>query len=173
MTIPVSERVPSQRALEYHRTCPPRTETSKAAGLSSLLPQNSQIVHQSALRRKVGGVQHRLLQIDLLLVRNSRCRPRRADTSPYRAAGSPGRGHWLQGRRRNFRCACVEPAGPSGTTRCATCSPILLHSSMSQVATYLRGWSTLRFSNWKLRLSPPASFKRRLPSAGDFSMPSQ
>src|SRR3984893_8350953 len=68
---------------------------------------------------------------------------------------------------------CVEPGGPVGTTRCVTCSPILLHSSMSQVATYLRGWSTLRFNNWKLRLSPPASFKRRLPSARDFSMPGQ
>jgi hypothetical protein len=52
-------------------------------------------------------------------------------------------------------------------------SPILLHSSMSQVATYLRGWSTLRFNNWKMRLSAPASFNRRLPSARDFSMPGQ
>jgi hypothetical protein len=68
---------------------------------------------------------------------------------------------------------CVESGGPSGTTRCVTCSPILLHSSMSQVATYLKGWSTLRFNNWKLRLSAPASFNRRLPSARDFSMPGQ
>jgi hypothetical protein len=63
--------------------------------------------------------------------------------------------------------------GPSGTTRCVTCSPILLHWSMSQVATYLRGRSTLRFNNWKLRLSAPASFNRRLPSARDFSMRGQ
>src|ERR1700730_16453936 len=41
---------------------------------------------------------------------------------------------------------CVEPGGPSDTTRCVTCSPILLHSSMSQVATYLRCWSTLRWA---------------------------
>jgi hypothetical protein len=30
-----------------------------------------------------------------------------------------------------------------------------------------------RFSNWKLRLSAPASFKRPLPSTRDFSMPRQ
>src|SRR5215831_16387837 len=79
--------------------------------------------------------------------------------------------HWLQGRRRNFRLASSQ--GPVGTTRCVTCSPILLHSSMSQVATYLKGWSTLRFNNSNLRPSAPASFNRRLASAGDFSMSGQ
>src|SRR5580693_5521560 len=58
---------------------------------------------------------------------------------------------------------CVEPGGPFGHHALCHVQPDLAPPSMSQVATYLRGWSTLRFNNWKLRLSAPASFKRRLP----------
>jgi hypothetical protein len=72
-----------------------------------------------------------------------------------------------------FPLRIVSNQGPVGTTRCVMCSPILLHSSMSQVATYLKGWSTLRFYNSKLRPFALASFKRRLASAGDFSMSGQ
>jgi hypothetical protein len=39
--------------------------------------------------------------------------------------------------------------GPVGHHALVTCSPILLHSSMSQVATYLKGWSTLGVNNSK------------------------
>src|SRR4029077_19052997 len=68
---------------------------------------------------------------------------------------------------------CVEPGGPVGTTRCVTCSPILLHSSMSQVATYLKGWSTLRFNKFETETLRSGLFHRRLASARDFSMSGQ
>jgi hypothetical protein len=68
---------------------------------------------------------------------------------------------------------CVESGGPSGTTRCVTCSPILLHSSMSQVATYLKGWSTLRFNKFETETLRSGLFNRRLASARDFSMSGQ
>ncbi len=63
--------------------------------------------------------------------------------------------------------------GPLGTTRCFTCNPTLLHSSISQVATYLKGWSTLRLSSSKESPSAPASFNSRRASARDFSISGQ
>ena len=50
-----------------------------------------------------------------------------------------------------FPLRIASNQGPVGYHALVRCSAILLHSSMSQVATYLKGWSTLRFNNSKLR----------------------
>jgi len=51
------------------------------------------------------------------------------------------------------------------------CESVLCFVAMDALENAVQ--STLRFNNWKLRLSAPASFNRRLPSARDFSMPGQ
>src|SRR5207248_229043 len=54
-----------------------------------------------------------------------------------------------------------------------TFGPTLLHSSTSQVARYLNGWSTSRFKSSKLMPSAPASFSSRFASIRDFSISGQ
>ena len=49
----------------------------------------------------------------------------------------------------------------------------MLHSSINHVPTNLYGWSILRFRSSNASPSAPASFKRRLASARDFSISGQ
>src|SRR5215813_364471 len=62
---------------------------------------------------------------------------------------------------------------PTGTMRCVTLSPILLHWSTSQTPIYLKGWSRSRFNSSKESRPTPASRNRRRASVRDFSMSGQ
>ena len=68
---------------------------------------------------------------------------------------------------------CVEPEGPVGHHALCHVQPDLAPLVDEPGGDVFEGLVDMRFNNWKLRLSAPASFKRRLPSARDFSMPGQ
>src|SRR5262245_28794973 len=132
--------------------------------------------HQQALSYRIGLVQHLLIEIDSrgvveisILLGKCRARLVLADIE-HRLITL-----WQLPSMATSKLPLRRPSnhGPVGNTRCVTVTPILLHSSTSQIPRYLNGWSTLRFNNSKLSPSAPASFSRRFASARDFSMSGQ
>src|SRR5215471_16668210 len=129
--------------------------------------------HQCALLCRIGLMQHALIEIDIVgiieisvLLGECRARLVLADIE-----------HWVDHTlavafNGDIKAAIAQTLnhGPVGNTRCVTFTSILFHSSTSQMPRYLKGWSTLRFNNSKLRPSAPASFSKRFASARDFSM---
>src|SRR5215831_4660881 len=122
--------------------------------------------HQCALLCRIGLMQHALIEIDIVgiieisvLLGECRARLVLADIE-----------HWVDHTlavafNGDIKAAIAQTLEPRpGLT------PILFHSSTSQMPRYLKGWSTLRFNNSKLRPSAPASFSKRFASARDFSM---
>src|SRR4029077_9420855 len=103
--------------------------------------------HQEALLRRIGFAQHLFIKLDLTRI---------VVVAVVLAVDRGRQGllhiekrvdHAMAGASRTTSKSPLRIAsnhGPDGRTRCLTWSPILLHSSISQVATYLKGWSTLR-----------------------------